>query len=344
MRLNDIYQLCADSAAGVDPAAPWVSIPEYILHWLGAPRVAEYTRATHTGLVNLQTGDWDRELFGLLGLDIDAAPPVVHAGDVVGRLQGRLASLDAFKETELIVPGCHDTASAIAGIPTSLENTLYISSGTWSLVGTRTAVACTTRQAFDAGYTNLGAATGDLLFHSVINSMWVLKQCMDGWAAEGRPWQIEKLVQEAAVRSTGGVLDMDAETLMLDSAMPQRINGELKRLGFDEIPDVAGNEPIFARTIFESLALRYASATANLEKMLGRKLDRIHMIGGATRNKLLVELTEQRTGLTVEIGETESSTIGSMAIQLAASEAKGERVTSEAVREWAKRLCRDKAC
>ena len=109
--------------------------------------------------------------------------------------------------------------------------------------------------------------------------------------------------------------------------MPERINSELTRLGFDAIPDVAGNEPLFARTIFESLALRYASALANLEKMLGRKLERIHMIGGATRNKLLIELTEKQTGLKVEIGETESSTVGSLAIQLAASEAAGERVT-----------------
>ena len=107
---------------------------------------------------------------------------------------------------------------------------------------------------------------------------------------------------------------------------------------FDTIPDVAGNEPLFARTIFESLALRYASATANLEKMLGRKLDRIHMIGGATRNKLLIALTEQRTGLQVEIGETESSTIGNLAVQLAASEAAGERVTTAAIREWAAKL------
>ena len=132
---------------------------------------------------------------------------------------------------------------------------------------------------------------------------------------------------------------MDAPTLMLDSGMPERINSELVRLGFDAIPDVAGNEPVFARTIFESLALRYASALANLEKMLGRKLDRIHMIGGATRNKLLIELTEKQTGLKVEIGETESSTVGSLAIQLAASEAAGERVTPEAIRKWAKRLC-----
>jgi sugar (pentulose or hexulose) kinase len=115
-------------------------------------------------------------------------------------------------------------------------------------------------------------------------------------------------------------------------------------MGFDAIPDVAGNEPLFARTIFESLALRYASALANLEKMLGRKLDRIHMIGGATRNKLLIELTEKQTGLKVEIGETESSTVGSLAIQLAASEAAGKRVTPEAIRKWAKVLCRDKAC
>jgi rhamnulokinase len=134
---------------------------------------------------------------------------------------------------------------------------------------------------------------------------------------------------------------MDAETLMLDNGMPQRINSELARLGFDVIPDVAGNEPLFARTIFESLALRYASATANLEKMLGRKLERIHMIGGATRNQLLVRLTEQRTGLKVEIGETESSTIGNLAVQLAASEAAGERVTPGAVRKWATRLCQN---
>ena len=191
-------------------------------------------------------------------------------GTVLGPLKGPLAELPEFRETEIIAPATHDTASAIAGISGDLSAAAYISSGTWSLVGTVTQTPVTTQHAFDAGYTNIGAAAGGLLFHSLINSMWVLKQCMDAWAAAGRPWSIEKLVQESAVRSTTGVLDMDAETLMLDTDMPRRINSELKRLGFDEIPDVAGNEPLFARTIFESLALRYASALANLEKMLGR--------------------------------------------------------------------------
>lgn len=339
LRLNTVYQLMADPAAGIDARAPWITFPDYILYWLGGSRSSEYTHATHTGLVDLKTGDWCAEVFRELGLPLEAAPPIVHAGDVVGRLQGPLAALDAFRETQLIAPACHDTASAIAGIPGDLSRAAYISSGTWSLVGTIIGEPVTTRHAFDAGYTNLGAATGGLLFHSLINSMWVLKQCMDGWAAEGRAWKIEDIVRAAAGCSSTGVLDMDAEPLMLDSGMPQRINNELVRRGFEAIPDVPGNEPVFARTIFESLAIRYASALANLEKMLGRRLEGIHMIGGATRNKLLVELTEKQTGLHVEIGETESSTIGSLAVQLASSEAQGQPIRTEVVRGWAKRLC-----
>ena len=340
MRLNTMYQLLADPKAGIDARAPWIMMPEYILYSLGALRFSEYTHATHTGLVDLKTGNWSEEVFRRLDLPMEAAPPIVRAGTVVGSVKGPLASLDAFKETQLIVPACHDTASAIAGIPADMSSTAYISSGTWSLVGTLTSAPVTTRVAFDSGYTNLGAATGDLMFHSLINSMWVLKQCMDAWAAEGRPWKIEDIVEQAGTCNVStGLLDMDAETLMLDTQMPQRINRELVRLGFDAIPDVAGNEPIFARVIFESLSMRYAAALASLEKMLGRKLTAIHMLGGANRNKLLVRLTEERTGLPVEIGETESSTIGSLAVQLASSEAGGRAIRPEAVREWAKSLC-----
>jgi rhamnulokinase len=351
LKINSVYQLMADAAASeengqrIDKRAPWVMLPEFVLYWLSGQRVAEYTNATHSGLVNLKTGDWDRELFEMLGLAIEAAPPIVATGTVLGPMTGPLTRLDAFRATQIIAPATHDTASAIAGIPTDLSSAAYISSGTWSLAGTITQVPVTTRHAFDAGYTNIGAAASGLLFHSLINSMWVLKKCMDSWAAEGRAWNIEELVQKAAACNlTTGVLDMDADALMLDTDMPRRINSELTRLGFDAISDVAGNEPLFARTIFESLALRYASATANLEKMLGRKLERIHMIGGATRNKLLVGLTEQRTGLKVEIGETESSTVGNLAVQLAASDGKGDAVTPTAVREWAKQVCQNQKC
>ena len=184
LNLNTVYQLMADPAAGIDKRAPWVMFPEYILYWLSGRRVGEYTNSTHTGLVNLKTGTWDAELFEMLGLAVEAAPPLAPTGTVLGPITGPLAALDAFRSTQIIAPATHDTASAIAGIAKDLSSAAYISSGTWSLVGTVTQTPVTTRHAFDAGYTNIGAAGGGLLFHSLINSMWVLKQCMDGWAAD----------------------------------------------------------------------------------------------------------------------------------------------------------------
>jgi len=338
LRIDTVYQLMADPAVGIDARAPWVCLPEYVLCWLGGRRVAEYTLATHTGLVDLKTGDWSRETFRQLGLSIDAAPPIVPAGTVVGHVQGALATLDAFRDTQLIAPACHDTASAIAGIPINLAAAAYICSGTWSLVGTLTSAPVTTFASFDARYTNLGAATGDLCFHTLVNGMWLVKQCMEAWGHEERPWSIEELVaQAAACRTYPGVIDVDAEPLLLDGNMPERINHELSLRGLQPIPDKAGNEPVFARVIFESLASRYATALVQLEQMLGRKLERIHILGGASRNKLLLALTAERTGLPVEAGEAESSTIGNFAVQLAAGE--GTPLTPNAVRQWAKRLC-----
>ena len=337
-RINTIYQLLADQAAGIDARAPWVMLPEYILYWRGGRRVGEHTNASHSGLVNLKTGDWDRELFEELGLALDAAPPIVPSGTVLGRLKGPLASLPALSNTDLIAPACHDTASAIAGIPSSLDSTLYICSGTWSLVGTVLSASETSAEAFQARYTNLGAAGGGVCFHSLVNGMWLLKQCMEAWSSEGRVWEIEELIARAAESGFPGLIDVDAEPLLLDSDMPERINHQLWRRRWATIPDVAGNEPVFARVIFESLADRYAFALTSLEKLLGRKLDRIHILGGASRNKLLTELTEQRTHRPVEIGHPESSTIGNFAVQLATSEAEGGAVTREAIRRWAMRL------
>ena len=340
LRINTLYQLMADSASGIDIHAPWVCLPEYVLHWLGGLRVAEYTNATHTGLVDIETGDWSRELFDSLKIPIETAPQIVPAGTIVGRLQGPLAAFSAFKETALIAPACHDTASAIAGVPVSLDSAAYICCGTWSLVGTLIQNPITRPEAMQARYTNQGAAPGGFCFHSNVNGMWLLKQCIDSWGTQGRRWTIEDLVREAAVcTDMPGIIDVDAEPLLLDGNMPARINDELRLRGFAPIPDVAGNEPVVARVIFESLASRYATALTNLETMLGRKLNRIHVLGGGSRNKLLLALTAERTGLPVEAGESESSTIGNFAVQLAAAETNGKPLTAHTIRHWAAQLC-----
>ncbi len=339
LRINTIYQLLADQAAGIEDDAPWLNLPEYVLHWLGGRRVAEYTNATHTGLVDLAAGDWSEELLQRVGLAREACAPIVPAGTVVGKLSGKLAEHSAFSNTDLIAPACHDTASAIAGIPSELDATAYICSGTWSLVGTRIAKAIVTHEAMQAGFTNQGAADGGFCFHTNVNGMWILKQCLESWKNSGRPWELSALIEEAAKpNNLPGIVPVDAPPLMLDYDMPARLNEQLRAGGHAEIEDRAGNEPIFARVIFESLASRYASVLDNLEEILGRKLQSIHILGGGSLNPLLTRLTAQRTGKRVETGNVESSTVGNFAVQIAAAENHGQPLSPEQVRCWAARL------
>jgi rhamnulokinase len=339
LRINSVYQLLADHEGGIDPHAPWINLPEYVLYRLGGRRVAEYTNATHTAFVDLKTRDWSDEILRRVGLPRDAFPPIVHSGSVIGKLKGPLAELDAFRDTDLIVPACHDTASAVAGIPSTLEGTAYICSGTWSLVGTVIASPITTQEAKEAGFTNQGAAGGGYCFHTNVNGLWILQQCMEGWRKQGRPWDLPTLIERAAqCKQFPGIVPVEAPSLMLDDNLPARINEQLRLSGCDPIEDCAGNEPVFARTIFESLAARYASALQSLEHIVGIRLQRIHILGGGSLNQLLTRLTAERTGLPVEIGHVESSTIGNFAVQLAASERREGPLRMEIIRYWAKRL------
>jgi rhamnulokinase len=337
LRINTVYQLLADEP---DTAhARWVCLPEYVLHWLGAPRIAEYTNATHTGLVDPSTGAWAWDVLALLGLSIEAAPRIVPPGYRLGPLSGPLSDLPPYHRTELIAPACHDTASAIAGISANLDSIAYICCGTWSLIGTLVPEPITTPRALAARYTNQGAAAGGFCFHTNVNGMWLLKQCVEQWAAAGRNSTIADLVERAAACAPTPIINVDAEPLLLAGDMPARINDQLIAAGHPPIADIPGNEPLFARLIFESLAARYATAITDLEQILQRKLTGIHIIGGASRNRLLAALTASRTGLPVTCGHPESSTIGNFAVQLAASHNSGQPISREAIRHWAFCLC-----
>jgi len=322
LRINTVYQLLADHAEGIDPKAPWLLLPEYVLYSLGADPVAEYTNATHTGLVDIKTGDWHKEAFDRLGLAIEAAPRIVPPGAIIGKVRGALAELPAFSDTTLIAPACHDTASAIAAIAHNTsqdaKQTAYIISGTWSLVGTVLDKPICSPEALHANFTNQGAASGGYCFHTNVNGMWMLKQCLDHWAADGRTFDLPELIAAAAgVAHTPGLIDVDSPPLLLAGNMPARINFELEKLGLIPVSDDPGNEPIFARVIFSSLAQRYAQVLKNLESLTDRKFTRITVLGGGSRNALLARLTEESTGLDVIPGEVEGSTLGNFAVQLA---------------------------
>ncbi len=315
--INTIYQLWADRRSGIADSAPWVNLPEYILHWLGATRVAEYTNATHTGLIDAETRQWSSEVFRTLGLDIAAAPKLVSPGTSLGPLRDDLRCLPALAATQLIAPACHDTASAIAGIPERPGNWAYISSGTWSLVGVPLAKSLRTHEAFARGFTNLGAAGGGILFHRGIAGMWLLRQCMNTWDRDRR-WSLADLIEEAQrLPAPDHMLDLDDPALLPPGDMPARINAQRRQHGFAPLPGGCDAAPHYANLIFRSLANRYGTLFDEIEQMTAHRPHHICVVGGGSQNKYLNALTAESTGLPVMRCSVESSTLGNFALQWA---------------------------
>ncbi|MGA7523298.1 MAG: FGGY family carbohydrate kinase [Acidobacteriaceae bacterium] len=336
--INTIYQLFADKLAGA-PSAPWVNLPEYILHWLGAPRVAEYTNATHTALVDPVTRSWSDELFAALELDRSAAPPLVPPGTALGLIRPDLRRLPAFAQTQLIAPVCHDTASAIAGIAISGSAPwAYISSGTWSLIGMVLPETCRTPEAYAAGFTNLGAVGGGILFHRGLPGMWLLRQCLSHWEHE-RGWSLPELIAETrCLPPPSALLDLDDPAFLPPGDMPARINAQRRRHALPPLTYGCDAAPDYANLIFHSLAHRYASLLADIAHITGHRAEQICIVGGGSRNDYLNDLTAQAAKIPIECHAVESSTLGNFAVQLARLTQPTDGISAESVAKQAHRL------
>jgi len=335
--LNTLYQLRADQPK--EQSIPWINVPEFLMYQLGGKRVSEYTNATHTQLLSVQDESWCPEIFKAAELDVNAAPPLVKPGTDIGGLRGDLASLPAFRETRLIAPACHDTASAIAGIPAEGGEWAFISSGTWSLVGCVLDAACVSHAARRANFSNEGGVGGKIYFLKNVNGMWLLRQCIEHWKSQGQIWKVEQLVEACADLDTPeSVIDVDDPDLLLPGDMPGRINAQLNRIGqpsISEGPDMAAR---MTNLILHSLAARYAAVLENATSITGKTLKRLYIVGGGSKNAVLNRLTEKATGLQVLTGSTESATVGNLAIQLAqlgGSYTRAIGVTADAVAKWA---------
>ncbi len=328
-RINTAYQMFADSAEL--RAMPWLNLPEYVLYRLGARPVSERTNASHTQMLGLD-GEWCAEIIAALDSSVEAMPELVDPGTDIGQLQGKLAELPEFTNTRLIAPACHDTASAIAAIPDAGEDWAYISSGTWSLVGTLLKEANTSARTREENFNNLVGADGAICFHKNVNGMWLLRQCIESWNAEGAVIDLPTLVQDAcAVGDVRYALDVDDPDLLLSGRMPQRINAQLHRRDLPELSVHAADAAAMASFLFHSLARRYADVLRGVAEITGKKLSRIYIMGGGSQNEFLNRLTAEATGLPVLRVGTECSTVGSFAVQLATLE-------GGSTSEWAKSM------
>jgi|SRR5579883_396627 rhamnulokinase len=342
LRLNTLFQLVADRIAGLPNSSPWVNLPEYVLMYLGGGRVSELTNATHTGLVDAKTHEWCGEIFSRVGLDANAAPQLVSTGTMLGCTNDTFSASSAYRGTKLIAPCCHDTASAVAGIPLHGDDWAYISSGTWSLVGVLLDRSIPTQEAFQSGFTNLGAAGGQVCFHKNVNGMWLLRQCMEQLCPEGG-WTMPELIAASEREpQPKDLLDVDDADLLLHGKMASRINAQLARRGLAVIEESASSMPKFAALIFHSLAARYAEVLRNAAHLSGKKLKRLAMVGGGSQNQFLNRLTSEATGLELVCGVPESSTVGNFAVQLAVLE--GAAGSCERIAYWADALTGMRKC
>ena len=310
---------------------------EYLLHRLAGlepgTAVAEYTNATHTQLVDVHRRDWCDEVFQKVGLDRSRAAPIVPAGTRLGRVRGELASLPAYRHTQLIAPACHDTGSAVAGIPDSSSDWAFISSGTWSLVGAVLDEPCTTPAALAENFTNEGGVGGRIRFLKNVNGMWLLGECLREWnATTGANVALRDLIAECARRPRPTTtFAVDSPDLVLPGNMPARINRELEKAGHAPVPADAEHAPDMANVIFVSLATRYAEVLRALGKVTGREFRRLYVVGGGSQNGYLNGLIEEFSGFKLVRGPVESSTIGNLAVQFAALEVKNAAVTPTSV-------------
>jgi rhamnulokinase len=331
MRINTLYQLVADSAE--QQQLRWLNLPEYLLYRLGGEAVAEYTNASHTQLLDLGERSWSRPILHRLELPESSFAPVVATGTCVGQLRGPLAMHDALRNTRLIATACHDTASAIAGIPAHGDDWAYISSGTWSLVGTLLDRPVNTALTHAENFTNLGAAGDRICFHKNVNGMWLMRQCMETWAQEA-PVTLAELLEAAATQPRPEfLLDVDEPELLLPGDMPTRIQAQMQRRGLPPLGETVKDAAAMVALILHSLAQRYAVVLRKIEAITGKTFRRIYVVGGGSRNQLLNRLTAEATGLQVIAGCAESSTLGNFAIQMSVEE--DGCATREAVGRWA---------
>jgi rhamnulokinase len=318
LECNTVYQLLADELAGagrLERAATLLMVPDLFHRRLSGAAVAEATAVTTTGAYDVAGGRWATELLDDLGIPTHMLPDVVPAGSDLGPVLPAAVDHPAYRAARVVLPGSHDTASAVAGVPFAHPDAAYVSSGTWSLVGGETPAPVVTAAAREANLTNEGGVFGTNRLLRNVTGLWVLQECRRQWEREGRALTYAEIVARAErAPARRSHVDVDHPDFLGPGDMPARIRAHCRRTGQPE-PRDAGET---ARCVLESLALRYRAAIDAVGRVTGRPAPLVHVVGGGSRNGLLNRLTADVTGLPVQAGPVETTALGNTLVQLVA--------------------------
>lgn len=317
MPINTLYQLfaaCHETPQLLQAAKTLVTIPDLFHFWLTGKAVCEFTNATTTQMVNAWTRTWANELMDRLHLPSRLPAEIVEPGTVIGSLLECVAGRTR-SETPVIAPASHDTGSAVAAI-TAGNGTAFLSSGTWSLVGTEIDAPIITADALGRNFTNEGGVCNTTRFLRNVMGLWMLQGCRNTWASEGKPVAYDELMNLARDEDSFlHLVDPDDASFLNPSNMLTAIDRYCTRTE-QPLPQRPG---AYVRTVLESLAFKYRSVIESLEELTGRRIEQIRVIGGGSKNRVLNQLTADATGKVVVAGPAEATSIGNIAVQILAT-------------------------
>lgn len=318
LQFNTIYQLASERNLDGLQA---LLIPDLIAFLLTGVRRTEATNASTTGLFDAVAGEWATEFFTALGLPKDLFPPLIQPGEAFGNLKPDIAAAVGLPvETTVVAVGSHDTASAVVAVPATADNSrdgfAYISSGTWSLVGLELKHPVLTEASREANFTNERGVDGTVRYLRNVGGLWLLSECQRTWAGEGFQPDLAALLAAAAALPAGGPqINADDPDFIAPDDMPDRIRAAVRGTG----ADLANDPAAITRCIMDSLAAGYARTITAAERLAGRQVDVVHIVGGGSQNALLCQLTANATRRPVIAGPVEATALGNVLVQARAA-------------------------
>ena len=318
MPINTLYQLFAaqrDTPKILQSAECLLTIPDLFHYWLTGTAVCEFTNATTTQMVNPVTRTWATDLLKRLDLPASLPAQIVEPGSLLGPVLPAIARNSAFSSTPVIAPASHDTGSAVAAI-TAREGCAFLSSGTWSLLGTELDAPVLTTDALKLNFTNEGGVYGTTRLLKNVMGLWMLQCCRQSWTAQGQAYDYQELMElagrEAPFRH---LIDPDDESFLRPPDMLAAIN----RFCTKTHQPVPSNSGAYVRAVLESLAFKYRFVLRNLEQVSGQPIAQIRVIGGGSKNRVLNQFTADATGKRVLAGPAEATALGNVAVQILAT-------------------------
>jgi rhamnulokinase len=345
MQINTLYQLLAMRLADsplLAEATTFLMIPD-LFHWLlTGVKANEFTMATTTQFFDPRANDWARSLLEQFEIPTAMLGQIVRPGEKLGRLTPSVAAATHLSDVEVVVPGTHDTASAVMAVPAATPaaasgtspaavDWCYISSGTWSLMGVETAAPIINDKCLALNFTNEGGVGGTTRVLKNICGLWLVQECRRVWSEHGTTYSWEYLTQEAAAaRPLVSFINPDDARFLAPPNMPEAIRAFCS----ESRQPVPNGEGEVIRCALESLAMKYRQVLGWLEKLAGGRIGTIHIVGGGAQNRQLCQMAADACNRQVVAGPVEATAIGNLMMQAIAA---GEVATIAQAREIIRR-------